>query len=112
MNTEMTFTATPLYRVSPDATRVTLWDQLTAKLDQLCAMLSMITGDGLENFQNANDHTQHMYLWNCAMSADECQELLTLLGSMRRDNERDGSRLDSAPWSDTVSSPATKGEPA
>jgi hypothetical protein len=71
--------ATTLYSVSGKATRGNAFDHLTARLSQLCAMLSMISGEGLSGFDQYNDKIRGDYLWSCAMMAQECEELVSLI---------------------------------
>lgn len=73
---ELHFTATAgLYQLSPTASSLWLRDHLSARLDQLAAMLTVVRGDGFDVFSNWSDQIQHNYLWSCSMIAEECREL-------------------------------------
>lgn len=70
------FAATgPFYTLHADATPGDIQDQLSARLSQLSAMLTMTTGAGFESFSNWSDEIQHNYLWACSMLAEECKGL-------------------------------------
>lgn len=71
------FTATTdVYLISAQATSSSLYDQLTARLSQLKAMLQIVSGQGFETFRLQNEETQGMHLWACRMAADECLDLV------------------------------------
>ena len=77
---DITFTAVgPIYQAKSNATRSDVSDYLNVKLGQLCAMLMMIHGDGLEPFSALNDTLRDDYLWSCSMISDECKELVERL---------------------------------
>lgn len=67
--------AGPVYAFAPDAKPVDLADQLSARLGQLTAMLNLIIGEGLGRFNGMATQLQDDYLWNCAMLAEECNDL-------------------------------------
>lgn len=46
-------------------------DALTMKTKQLSALLKIVTGDGLEHFDNCNEDIKHHYLWMCSTLSDE-----------------------------------------
>lgn len=72
----LNFTAiSGIYDVRADATTLRLSDQLGARLLHLCSMLNMIYGEGFENFSGINEKTQDTYLWACAATANECEQL-------------------------------------
>lgn len=86
MNTAMTFTAaTETYALAKEATPMSVLDQLTARLDQLCSMLYMTTGESFDSFNLQNEHIKHSYLWACSMAAEECNQLIGLLPRPRGD---------------------------
>lgn len=73
---ELHFTAgTNTYQINPGASNIDLYDQLTARLQQLVAALELIGGAGHEYFARIGGRSQAAYLWNCQMLADECYEL-------------------------------------
>lgn len=73
---ELNFTAdVGLYQLKPEASNLELYNQLTARLSQLAAVLKMVTGEGAEYFACISGKAQDDYLWNCSMLADECHEL-------------------------------------
>lgn len=77
---ELHFTAaTELYQLNPQASNTELCDQLTARLGQLTAMLTIVHGAGFEAFSGWNEEIQNNYLWSCSMLADECHELAGLI---------------------------------
>lgn len=74
----ITFAASnPLYTLHAGATSLDVQDQLSARLSQLQAMLTMTCGTGFETFNNWSDPIKDNYLWACSMLADECKELIT-----------------------------------
>lgn len=74
---ELTFTASVgIYQLNPEASDTELCDQLAARLDQLSAMLTIVTGNGFETFSRWNDEIQCNYLWACNMISDECRDLV------------------------------------
>lgn len=68
-----------LYAIAPGALTLTAVDQLTARLSQLSALLTMTTGSGFGSFNQWNDDIRSNYLWCCAMMARECKQLATLV---------------------------------
>lgn len=67
--------AGPFYTLHADATAGDIQDQLSARLSQLSAMLTMTCGAGFKTFSNWSDEIQHDYLWACSMLAEECKGL-------------------------------------
>lgn len=68
-------TVTNLYALHPEATERDVRDHLSARLDQLSAMLEVICGRGSEGFGKWSDDVQDDYLWACSMVANECKAL-------------------------------------
>jgi hypothetical protein len=64
-----------LYQLRPEASQLDILCQLQARLSQLDAMLTHVTGNGSETFQNWNDRLQDNYLWGCRMITNECKDL-------------------------------------
>jgi hypothetical protein len=64
-----------IYQFQPQVRSVSLLDHLDARLTQLAAMLSLVTGEGHDNFAAHSDEIQHNFLWACSMMVDECIEL-------------------------------------
>lgn len=50
-------------------------NNLTRKLAQLKAMLSMTYGDAEETFSGMNDDLRDSFMWACSDMADECHAL-------------------------------------
>lgn len=50
-------------------------DELSGKLAQLRAMLTVVSGSGFESFNEFNDELRGNYLWACATLATECEQL-------------------------------------
>lgn len=67
--------ASPFYLLHDGVTAMDAQDQLSARLLQLSAMLTMTCGAGFETFSNWSNEIQQNYLWACSMLADECKEL-------------------------------------
>lgn len=61
-----------LYQFQPNVEKNALEEQLTARLGQLRAMLSFMTGAGASGFRQLGQIQQGDYLWACSMLADEC----------------------------------------
>lgn len=67
-------TSHSLYQLNPSADNSEIYDQLSARLSQLTAMLTMVHGNGFESFSQWNDEIQDNYLWACTMLATECRD--------------------------------------
>ena len=82
----LSFTASgaSLYQLKASVHPLDVIDQLTAQLGQLSAMLSTVTGEGIDNFLSLSQHTQNRYLWGCQRLSDECRELATHLSPLLR----------------------------
>lgn len=77
---DFSFTAAgALYSVSEKASRGDVRDQLSARLGQLHAMLTITYGAGAESFDGWSAKIKDDYLWACAMTAKECSELVSLI---------------------------------
>jgi hypothetical protein len=75
-----TFTsAGDVYQLIEGAEKNDISDQLSARLDQLQAMLMMTRGEGGEAFRRLSDHVQDSYMWGVSMMLDECKELAAQL---------------------------------
>lgn len=64
-----------LYQLQDTASVLDIKNQLSARLHQLTAMLSMVTGEDFETFNNNSDANKENFLWGCSMLAEECREL-------------------------------------
>lgn len=80
MSTSMAFTASgPLYVISPVAGADDLANQITARQQQLSALLAMTYGEQGDAFRMLSTDLQDSYMWACEMIACEIQELTSLL---------------------------------
>lgn len=75
-DSNLTFTASPVYSFLPDVQGADVRDQLDARIAQLSAMLLLITGEGYQSFNSMNEGSQQSYLWACRMIARECEQLV------------------------------------
>jgi len=64
-----------LYQLQDTASVLDIKNQLNARLHQLTAMLSMVTGEDFEAFNCNADANKENFLWGCSMLAEECREL-------------------------------------
>ena len=55
-------------------------DALNAKLATLHASLTVINGQGFENFHDHSEELQDAYLYGCAQLAGECKALIGTVG--------------------------------
>lgn len=53
------------------------YDELSRKVSQLSALLSLIIGTGYENFSLYNHSIKQNYLWTCSDLADQIDKLLS-----------------------------------
>ena len=75
-----TFTAAgSVYQLIKGADKGDISDQLSARLDQIRAMLTLVIGEGGESFRQKSPQIQDNYLWGAAMMLDECKELAAQL---------------------------------
>jgi hypothetical protein len=72
-NSNLTFTAAPVYTFISDVDKSDIGNQLDARISQLSALLFNITGEGFDSFNSMNDTVKHNYLWTCESLADECK---------------------------------------
>lgn len=82
-----------LYQLQDSASQIDIIDQLYARLRQLTAMLSTITGEGLDNFLSLSQDNQDYFLWACQSLSVECSELVLHLSHSPRSGDRQGSAL-------------------
>jgi hypothetical protein len=68
--------ARPLYALAVGARRIDISEQISVRLDQLVALLSMTYGEQGEAFRNMPDHVQDNFMWNCLSMAEEVCELV------------------------------------
>lgn len=68
-----------LYRLADDVGRMALFDQLSARQQQLHALLAMTCGDAWEVFRQQAPSQQENYLWACTMIAAEARDLIEAL---------------------------------
>jgi hypothetical protein len=69
------FGSSEIYSLAQTAKAIDCFDQLTARLAQLRAMLHMVTGVGSDTFEQYSESIRESYLWACSMLADECVAL-------------------------------------
>ena len=86
----LSFTASGpfLYQMQDGASQLDIIDQLESRLGQLTAMLSTITGEGLENFRGLSEENQAYYLWGCQSLSVECGDLVSHLSPSSRTENR------------------------
>ena len=73
----MKFTSTiePLYMLSPDATKSSIRNQISAKICQLEAMLLVLSGDVGQAFrEDMSELAQDSYMWSCSETLLEIKE--------------------------------------
>lgn len=68
-------TGAPIYCINPEIKVSEIDDLISARLLQLNALLSVVTGDGVETFHNYNDMTKEYFLWACLNMVSEVEEL-------------------------------------
>ncbi len=73
------FGAVALYRLSEKAVRADVVDQLNMRLDHLTTMLTLITGEASESFNQHSAEIRDSYVCGCYTLANECRELAGLL---------------------------------
>ena len=71
-----------LYVFDPDAPEMDIADQLTARLDQLSAMLVFTYGEQLEDFDRMSEGVRSSYMCGCASAVNECRDLVARLGEL------------------------------
>jgi hypothetical protein len=68
-----------LYKLSEKAVRADVVDQLNMRLDHLTTMLTLITGEASESFNQHSAEIRDSYVCGCYTLANECRELAGLL---------------------------------
>ncbi|MHB8744614.1 MAG: hypothetical protein ACYC9L_16040 [Sulfuricaulis sp.] len=68
-----------LYKLAEGVGKMDVYEQLSMRLSQLYAMLTMTVGAGTESFNLWSDDIRESYMSACAMIAAECKELADLM---------------------------------
>ena len=68
-----------VYVFATDAHELDIVGQLTARLDQLSAMLVFTYGEQLEDFDRMSEDVRSNYMSGCASAVDECRNLAAKL---------------------------------
>ncbi len=74
----------PVYAIAEQASSGNVCNLLDCRLSQLAAMLTVICGEGGENFRHYSDHIQDAYLYGCSLLAEECKALHQAQWQMER----------------------------